>query len=762
MPRARAGCPCDPGENCWWVAPPDAQHLEGTGTGTYQDPFRGIEYALNHDNVQDDDVILALPGEYYECRIELDNDARLKRLTLRSCSGPAFTTIRPKVDCEQPIFFLGDAVWGGYPIVEGFTITGATCSGWVGGAFNIQGCHPTIRQNVITGNTAQRGGAIYCHNASPMLWDNIISYSTATDGEGGALYCNADSWPTIAWSTFACNETTAKGGAIRLESGAKPPISHCVFASNKAVHGGAVYQGAPYQCEGERAPCQDEGVRGPIIDNCVFTQNVAGENLPSSGGALDFRAYAQPTLANCIISGNRTTGGGGGVHAYYACVYVHNTILWGNRIAGDGQAGTQNDLHLTNGATAVFRYSDVDPQFITSDVPTPDVYYEGVNRGIDPEFRDPLVCDYRLDAASIVIDAADDCDAVSEGYDVDGDQNVCTRSDLDDAERFVDDPAVQDVGLLCPGTCQYLEDVVDIGAYEFAATGCPEATIVGADPADGTIDARQPHPITDKSFGALQGIGGASEPIDITLSDNATGADNPGCWALCETSHWRYGRNFIESVTALGNGEYRLVLHRPITALAATTIQYVPDGSYVTYIAHPANVDAPSGSTVANANDITAIFNCVNNPPTCTLYQADTNHSGGLNLADVTREIDLLNGAGQFDPWFGTLLPDIGDCPSGVPCSCAATAPGGGESGGEDGEAFGEALIGYLTFIDLDDPPQATAFPEIVQGFLDLAGRALNEDERHEAACALLDPGLAFISSEVQQMVPQLVAALQE
>jgi hypothetical protein len=38
-------------------------------------------------------------------------------------------------------------------------------------------------------------------------------------------------------------------------------------------------------------------------------------------------------------------------------------------------------------------------------------------------------------------------------------------------------------------------------------------------------------------------------------------------------------------------------------------------------------------------------------------------HSGVVNGQDIIAVIDLLNGAGAFEPWNGSALPDGGACP---------------------------------------------------------------------------------------------------
>ena len=61
--------------------------------------------------------------------------------------------------------------------------------------------------------------------------------------------------------------------------------------------------------------------------------------------------------------------------------------------------------------------------------------------------------------------------------------------------------------------------------------------------------------------------------------------------------------------------------------------------------------------------DITAVIDCVTNG-TCELWQCDIDRSGSCAPSDILREIDVRNGADQFDMWDGTPLPSAaGICP---------------------------------------------------------------------------------------------------
>ena len=58
-----------------------------------------------------------------------------------------------------------------------------------------------------------------------------------------------------------------------------------------------------------------------------------------------------------------------------------------------------------------------------------------------------------------------------------------------------------------------------------------------------------------------------------------------------------------------------------------------------------------------------AVQDCLNNPGTCAEWQEDTDRSGGAGgVLDITRLIDLFNGAGSFESWSFAIIGEA--CPS--------------------------------------------------------------------------------------------------
>ncbi len=197
-----------------------------------------------------------------------------------------------------------------------------------------------------------------------------------------------------------------------------------------------------------------------------------------------------------------------------------------------------------------------------------------------------------------------------------------------------------------------------------ACEPCPDATIIDASPPNGTVDARQPHSSNDSLLG--QGIGSPGEagaqrePIIISLDPPIGGGED--CFELCETAA-DPAPNAIAAVTYLGGGLYEIVLDRPITVHAVTTIQYQVDGSFVEYTSHPANIN---GADQAVPGEVLELIDCCLDDvctPTWGNHSCDIDHSEQATPTDILRVIDLLNGADLFDAWNGTALPANTPCP---------------------------------------------------------------------------------------------------
>ncbi len=210
---------------------------------------------------------------------------------------------------------------------------------------------------------------------------------------------------------------------------------------------------------------------------------------------------------------------------------------------------------------------------------------------------------------------------------------------------------------------------LDGNSVDDACEECPQATIAAAAPDDGTVDARQPNArnaaLPRQGIGSPGGAGSRRETIVIVLDPPV--ADAADCFSLCETGvDPLAGANSISEVSYHGDGVYEIALAHAIPAGRVTTIEYLGDGSFVEYIAHPSNVD---GGPVANASDVQKHLDCCLRG-TCTpewgAHSCDTDRSTKVTPADTLFVVDLQNGTQLWDSWGGpplSTLPTNASCP---------------------------------------------------------------------------------------------------
>ncbi len=304
--------PC--GNDAWTGASPVCAAPDG--------PKRTIQAGISAS--ADGDTVVVADGVYSGSG-NVGMSFGFRRIVLRSQNGPQACIIDPLGVTRA--FFMADNLTPD-TVIEGFTIRNASSSG-AGGAFWFHHTNnPTVRNCIITANTAFQGGAIH----------------TETDAA-----------PTFINCTITGN-SAARGGAFSITGSSRPRIINCVITGNTATdQAGALY-------------VQMFNSPGPEIINST----IAGNTAPNTAGAMAVVAGAV-SLRNSIVWNNSApagsqlvvgaTGGSPGtlsvaysiVQGGQAGVLIQGGVLnWlaGNVVSDPLFAGP-GDFHLLPGSPAI-------------------------------------------------------------------------------------------------------------------------------------------------------------------------------------------------------------------------------------------------------------------------------------------------------------------------------------------------------------------------------------------------------------------------
>jgi hypothetical protein len=260
---------------------------------------------------------------------------------------------------------------------------GGTYDYYGGGIFS-SNATITISNDVIRGNNANRGGAIYVDSKSDYtITNNVIDGNTGWDDHGGGvvlspLPASASGTGTFAYNTISNNVASKAytygwaGGILiagnLVPSSLKPvTLTHDVFTGNTAPSvGGAIFV--------------DNGATVILDHELIYknsTQTLGGGAIYVDGDGSGVGSYV--TIVNCTIADNFNAGDNQGNGVYveeYSRVTIRNTIFWGN---------TQ-DIYIVpdrTGSKVAVSYSDIQQGWAGTG-----------NFSKDPLFANPTAGDY--------------------------------------------------------------------------------------------------------------------------------------------------------------------------------------------------------------------------------------------------------------------------------------------------------------------------------------------------------------------------------
>lgn len=190
----------------------------------------------------------------------------------------------------------------------------------------------TLTNGKVTGN----GGAVDSVGANLTLSNSTINGSVATNNGGGVYAGGAGVNVTIS-GVSAQNNTARDGGGIRVSPGAGGTglIENSLVSGNTATTGwgGGLYLNG-----------------GSITVNATRVINNHATANPA-GGIEAFQTKF--TISDSKVSGNTSTGVGGGLYVSYAPMTMQRTVVSGNTASGvGGGLALKNNLYQgTGGAT---------------------------------------------------------------------------------------------------------------------------------------------------------------------------------------------------------------------------------------------------------------------------------------------------------------------------------------------------------------------------------------------------------------------------
>ncbi|GAB5519161.1 MAG: hypothetical protein RhofKO_14120 [Rhodothermales bacterium] len=176
-------------------------------------------------------------------------------------------------------------------VLDGFTITAGNADGSGddrrgGGIYVISGS-PTLRQNTITGNSAEFGGGILSAG-SPVISASTITGNRATVSGGGLSTRTANA--TLSGSTITGNTAAGNGGGVYTTSGVLT-ITSTTIASNTAVGSGGGIANS---------------FTSPVITSTILWGNSASSGTDAAAQITN--GSSTPTVSYSIVQGGLSSG----------------------------------------------------------------------------------------------------------------------------------------------------------------------------------------------------------------------------------------------------------------------------------------------------------------------------------------------------------------------------------------------------------------------------------------------------------------------
>ncbi len=397
-------------------------------------------------------------------------------------------------------------------VLDGFTVSGGNANGSFfidadkgAGLIGLDDCVAAvcgqIRNCRFVNNASTIGGAVYLES-SPIL-NNCEFESNYSAGAGGAILVGLGT-PRITRCRFESNNADGVGGGVHIASG-MVTLEFSVFLDNTgALSGGGVSVGSNINAFADLVNCEffnNAGFNGGGVyeiagdrvrlANCLFSGNQAADD--SGGGIYTHGA----TFQNCTIAYNsaKVAGGGAYVAGGGSTANFINCIVWGNTA---GTPAVANQINAAMGTTRTVSYSCVE---------SPGETGTG-NIIINPAFVDPDGLDGTTGTEddNLRLQIASPCNDAGSNAVLDDGAAFRVTIDLDGNFRWSDDPLRADTGIPCPVSCDEVNAIIDMGAYESVSSSAPidvvyvDANVIGGNGSGSSWDNAMPDLQTALNF----------------------------------------------------------------------------------------------------------------------------------------------------------------------------------------------------------------------------------------------------------------------
>ncbi|MBT5224356.1 MAG: hypothetical protein HOM19_02865, partial [Candidatus Marinimicrobia bacterium] len=343
------------------------------GDGSSANPFKTIQYAIEHANTSSGDTILVAVGTYAENINFRGQDIVIGSLTLTTSdkSYVSQTIIDggspSNSDSASVVTFIGGETSAAKLV--GFTLQNGNGliinSRRYGGGIFTKNASPSLKHLSVknnansTGATQVYGAGIYFGTNSDAILDSseIINNGEYLVAFGGGIYINSSTDVTFD-GVLIKNNKASFGGGIFLPSklgNANPVFRRVEIISNEATHGGGIYVGGK--------------ATGLLkMYNSKVTNNIA---TGYGGGIYINRSTNKIELYDILITGNSAAIKGGGIYVLEANPRIERSLFEGNASKNGGaiyvdkptaELNLVNSILYNNTATeygsAIFTYNE--------------------------------------------------------------------------------------------------------------------------------------------------------------------------------------------------------------------------------------------------------------------------------------------------------------------------------------------------------------------------------------------------------------------